>query len=254
VLVRVMMHRLFSRPETFALMDAAAGGLSADTFDATVLATVLDEARAAGSTLYTSAFILCANRAYGHPSKHRNHLALVRAMLDGGVAERVKGAGSLQEIYEELRGWPLLGPFMAYQLTIDLNYTHLIELDEDEFTVPGPGALRGLAKVYLDLGSLSPAEAVKWLVGYQHRALDELGIAPPSLFGRPLKAIDAQNLLCEVDKYSRVRFPELRSNRTRIKQRFAPDPTPFALFYKPSWGINEAAAAACGVFSLALAA
>jgi len=249
-----MIHRLFSRPETFALIDDATEGLSADTFDARRLGTVLDEARAAGCKLYTGAFILCANRAYGHPSKHRNHLELVQAMLEGGVAEQVERAGSLQEIYENLRTWPLLGPFMAYQLTIDLNYTPIVDLDEDEFTVPGPGAIRGLAKVFLDLGSLSPAEAVKWLVRHQHRALEEFGITPPKLFGRPLKAIDAQNLLCEVDKYSRVRFPELRSNRTRIKQRFVADPTPLALFYKPSWGINEAATAACASTGIPLAA
>jgi hypothetical protein len=69
-----------------------------------------------------------------------------------------------------------------------------------------------------------------------------------------LKAIDCQNLLCEVDKYSRVRFPELLSNRSRIKQRFRADHAPLTLFYPPRWGINEAAATASGAHQLALAA
>jgi hypothetical protein len=243
--LRVILHRLFSRPATFALLDQASGGLATETYDPQLLGDLLDGARRDGATLYTSAFILCANRAYGYRSKHRNHLALVQAMLAGEVPARIHAARSLRAVYEELLRWPLLGPFMAYQLAIDLNYTPLISFDEDEFTVPGPGALRGLAKIFHDLGDLSPADAVHWLVAYQHRVEQDLEIAPPRLFGRALKAIDCQNLLCEVDKYSRVRFPELRSNRSRIKQRFRPDEMPLKLFYPPRWRINDVARAAC---------
>ncbi|MEJ7715000.1 MAG: nucleotide kinase domain-containing protein [Thermoleophilaceae bacterium] len=242
--VRVVLHRLFSRPTTWRLLDVAAGGLTAATFDPDALGAVLDEAHAAGEKLYTGAFILCANRAFGHARKHRNHLALVQGMLEDGVPARIEATPSFKGIYDELRQWPLLGPFMAYQLAIDLNYTTIVDFDEDEFTVPGPGALRGLRKVFVDLGGLTLPQAVHWLVRYQERVEEELGIEPPRLFGRRLKAIDCQNLLCEVDKYSRVRFPELRSNRNRIKQRFTPDPTRLDLFYPPKWGINAAAAAA----------
>jgi hypothetical protein len=253
VFVRVMLHRLFSRPATFALLDQTSGGLIAERFDPELLGGALDDARAHGTTLYTSAFILCANRAFGHRRKHRNHLQLVDEMLSAGVPGRVQAAESLQAVYEELLSWPLLGPFMAYQLAIDLNYTSLIDHDEDGFTVPGPGALRGLCKVFVSLGDLSAAQAIHWLVDYQERVWEELGIEPPRLFGRPLHAIDCQNLLCEVDKYSRVQFPELRSNRTRIKQRFKPDRAPLTLFYPPKWGINEAASDACASEPLAVA-
>ena len=249
--VRVVLHRLFSRPTTWELLDTAAGGLTAATFDPDALGATLDEVHAAGEKLYTSAFILCANRAFGHARKHRNHLALVQTMLSAGVPARIESAASLKAVYDELRRWPLLGPFMAYQLAIDLNYTTIVDFDENEFTVPGPGALRGLKKIFLDLGELTPAEAVHWLVRYQERVEEELSIEPPRLFGRRLKAIDCQNLLCEVDKYSRVRFPELRSNRTRIKQRFTPDPRWLDLFYPPKWGINAAAAAASRALPLA---
>lgn len=238
IFVRVVLHRLFSKPETWALLDASAGGLDASTFDPEALGLVLDEAFAAGTTLYTGAFILCADAAFGFRRKHRNHLALVAAMLEDGAARRIEAATSLETIYGELLGWPLLGPFMAYQLTIDLNYTPLSDADEDEFTVPGPGAMRGLRKVFEDLGGLTPAEAIHWLVDYQEHVERDLGIAPPTLFGRRLHAIDCQNLLCEVDKYCRAVFPDLVSNRTRIKQRFTPDPRPIPLFYPPKWNLE----------------
>jgi hypothetical protein len=236
--VRVLIYRLFSKPSTWSLIDRGCGGLNAATFDESRIGALLDDARAAGTKLYTGAFILCATRAYGHPRKHRNHLALVADMLEQGVSGRIQCASSLQAVFEELRRWPLLGPFMSYQIAIDLNYTTLLNFDEDDFTVPGPGALRGLKKVFVSLGDLTPAETVQWLVEYQHVAKERLGIPPPTLFGRPLHAIDCQNLLCEVDKYCRVAFPDLASNRSRIKQRFAPQYKPLALFYPPKWGIN----------------
>jgi hypothetical protein len=54
-----------------------------------------------------------------------------------------------------------------------------------------------------------------------------------------LHAVDCQNLLCEVDKYCRVAFPRLTSNRSRIKQRFVPSDEELALFFPPEWELNE---------------
>ena len=233
--VRVIIHRLFSKPSTWSLIDRAVGGLSAAAFDESRIGAALDEARAAGTKLYTGAFILCATKAYGYSRKHRNHLALVANMLKQGVPDRIQSASSLKVVFDELCRWPLLGPFMSYQIAIDLNYTTMLAFDENDFTVPGPGALRGIKKVFLDIGDLTPAEAIHWLVDQQHVVMEQFGIAPPRLFGRHLHAIDCQNLLCEVDKYCRVVFPELPSNRKRIKQRFVPQNDPLPLYYPPKW-------------------
>ena len=57
---------------------------------------------------------------------------------------------------------------------------------------------------------------------------DRLGLEFRSLWGRRLQLIDCQNLFCEVDKYARVRHPEVVgvSGRTRIKQKYARHPLP----------------------------
>jgi len=238
LVLRTVLFRLFSRPATWELIESEAGLLTVASFDEGQIGEVLDQAFEEGQRLYTAAFILCANDAYGHRRKHRNHLALVAAMLDAGLPARLEAAPSLRSVYDLLVEWPLIGPFMAYQLAIDLNYSPLLDFGENEFTVPGPGALRGLRKVFADLGDLAPADAVHWLVDYQGTVEAELGTATPTLFGRPLHAIDCQNLLCEVDKYCRVAFPDLESARTRIKQRFRPDPEPLHLAFPPKWGID----------------
>lgn len=236
--LRTVLFRLFSKPSTWELIEARCGSVTADGLDADSVGAVLDEAMASGCTLYTSAFILCANRAYGHARKHRNHLALVASMLDHGLPERVVEARSLEEVYCALRTYPLIGPFMAYQLAIDLNYGPDLAFSEDEFTVPGPGAIRGLGKIFENLGDYTPQDAIHWLVEQQATVREDLGVAPPTLRGRQLHAIDCQNLLCEVDKYARVMFPHLRSNRRRIKQAFAPAgelPDPV---FPPRWGLR----------------
>lgn len=237
--LRIVLHRLFCRPSTWELLERELGRIDAQTFAPDVYDRVLDDARARGAKLYTGAYIVSPSGVYGYARKHRNHLALLEAMLASGVSRRVAGANSLRAVYEELRTWPLIGPFMAYQLAIDLNYSPLLSFSEDDFTMPGPGAVRGLSKVFVDLGGLSPADSVHWLVEQQDRVGEELGIAVPTLFGRRLHAIDCQNLLCEVDKYCRVAFPDLLSDRSVIKQRYIPDPEPYRLYFPPEWDINE---------------
>jgi len=237
--LRIVLHRLFCRPATWELLETELGPIDARSFAPDAYDAVLETALRNGQRLYTGAFILCANRAYGFERKHRNHLALLAAMLADGVPQRIADAGSLEAVYRELHKWPLIGPFMAYQLAIDLNYSSIVEFSENDFVVPGPGADRGLAKVFASLNRMTPSEAIQWLVEQQDSVAGTLGITPPTLFGRSLHAIDCQNLLCEVDKYCRAAFPALASNRSRIKQRHTPNPTSYQLFFPPSWEINE---------------
>lgn len=238
LLARIVLFRLFSKPATWELLEAG-GGVSVETLRSGRLSTVLDRASAGGRKLYTGAFILCANRAYGFERKHRNHLALVEEMMrPGGLATSVARAGSLAELYEALLSYPLIGPFMAYQLAIDINYSELCDFDESESSVAGPGALRGISKCFEDRGGLDPEAVIIWMTGRQEEEFDRLGIAFPGLFGRRLQAIDIQNLFCEVDKYSRVAFPELKSNRTRIKSRFNPTAQIPPPFFPPKWGLT----------------
>ncbi len=149
----------------------------------------------------------------------------------------------MSEAYGILLSYPSIGPFLAYQLVTDLNYSPHLEFSEDEFVVPGPGARDGLRKCFLDPGGLSDAELIRWTMERQFQEFDESGVGFDDLWGRALQLIDCQNLYCEVDKYARVAHPEVQgvSGRTRIKQRFRPRPEPVTAWYPPKWGVNEAA-------------
>jgi hypothetical protein len=238
-IARIVLFRLFSKPSTWRALEDRLGPMSGATVRSPAIANLLEELRASGP-IYTNAFILCATKAYGHERKHLNHLALVQDMLRGGRLPRaIARARRLGEVYEALRAFPLIGPFMAYQLAIDINYSELTDFSEDEFTIPGPGAERGIRKVFPDAQRRDMPSLIHQMVAEQEPTYAELGIERPTLFGLPLRAIDCQNLFCELDKYARVRFPELRSNRSRIKTKFAASPEPLPLFYPPKWGIND---------------
>jgi hypothetical protein len=152
---------------------------------------------------------------------------------------RLLDARSLREVYDLLHGYPLMGDFMSYQITIDLNYSALLDFSENDFTQAGPGALCGIRKVFENLGDYTPAEVVLWMTERQDEEFARLGLPFSGLWGRPLHAIDCQGLFCETDKYCREAAPELASARKRIKARFTPTPEPIRLFFPPKWGFND---------------
>lgn len=239
-LLRIIFFRLFSKIETWEAVEERVGPLNLQDFDVERLDGCLEELRGEGRSIYTSAFILCANRAYGFKRKHRNHLALLEEMFDGGrLPAEINAARNLASVYESLASYPLIGPFMAYQIAIDINYSEVVDFSEDEFTVPGPGALRGMQKCFEDFGGLSYSKLIDYMVERQEAEFERLEIDFESLFGRRLHAIDCQNLFCEIDKYSREAFPELKSDRSRIKARYRPEARNLDLFYPPKWGLNN---------------
>lgn len=201
----------------------------------------LTEIKRSAGRLYTGAFILCATDAYGRSTKHLNHVELLKDMfLEHDLASDVAGATSLQQVYSLLHSYPLMGDFMSYQVAIDFNYSALTDFDENDFTMPGPGALRGIKKVFEDTNGLSPQQVIMWMVDHQQDEFDRLGLQFHGLEGRAIHAIDAQNLFCETDKYCREAVPGLSSARTRIKAKFTPAAEPISYFYPPKWHLDVA--------------
>jgi len=60
------------------------------------------------------------------------------------------GTVSLETVWDWLRQFPYLGDFMAYEIVTDLRHTVLLDRAPDIMTWanPGPGAMRGLNRIY----------------------------------------------------------------------------------------------------------
>jgi hypothetical protein len=241
ILFRIVAFRIFSNIDTWEGLRARLGRqpLVEDLWSGAFLAA-LESVKTEMGGLYTGAFILCATNAFGHTQKHLNHVALLQLMFrDHALPRAINDAPDLGNVFTALKSYPLMGDFMAYQVAIDINYSELTPFSESSFVQPGPGALRGVKKVFTSTGGLTPGDAIMWMVDNQDEEFARLGLPFNGLFGRPLQAIDCQGLFCEVDKYCREAVPELKSARSRIKQRFSPDLSPLNLFFPPKWGLND---------------
>lgn len=222
VVFRTLLFKIFNRQDTWAHLEREVGPVAWRTYDFGRYRAALARAAASGP-IYSAAYVMPPPRL-GEDRKHANHLRLLEAMMREGLVGRVLSARSLKSIYDILVSYAGLGPFLAFQYTIDLNYADLVEFDENDFVVAGPGAKDGIRKCFGREASGIESEVIRYMVDSQHEHFARLGLPFPGLFGRPLHLIDAQNLFCEVDKYSRVRHPEIAgiSGRSRIKQKYWP--------------------------------
>lgn len=239
---RTLLFKLFNRIETWEAIEASVGPVEWRAGILEKIEPVLDGLMRHGRRIYSAAYIMPAPRL-GGVRKHANHLALLQQMMDDRLADRLRQAPDLATAYQMLLRYSGLGPFLAFQYAIDLNYSELLNFAESEFVVAGPGAIDGISKCFSDYRRYRPEEIIRAMVERQSSEFERLGLEFPGLHGRPLQPIDCQNLFCEVSKYARVAHPNVAgvSGRQRIKQGYRPSgraaPVPM---YPPKWGLATA--------------
>lgn len=201
-------------------------------------ASILQEATQKGVKIYNDAYISCANKAFGYEKKHENHLALLYKMfVIDKMQEKIENTKTMQEAFEIIKSYPLIGNFMAYQLVTDLNYSDVVNFSEMEFTVAGPGSERGIKKCFADIGELTKEEIIQYMCKHQDEEFARLGLNFKRIGNRPLQYIDCQNIFCELDKYCRQAIPQLKSNRSKIKKKYVPKNEKIEYVYPTKWNI-----------------
>lgn len=241
VLFRVLLFKLFNKIDTWELLQSRIGEITTSRFSFQDFDKVLSSALESGRKIYSAAYIMPSGaKLFQSTRKHSAHLRLLELMLKDNLYKKITESPSLQRVFTTLRAYPMIGDFLAFQYTIDINYSEIIDFPESEFVVAGPGARSGIQKCFSAWNQMAYEDIIKLVTSLQEIEFERRGLQFPSLGGRPLQLIDIQNLFCEIDKYARVRFPETAttSKRSRIKQRFKPNPTPIEYWYPPKWGIN----------------
>ena len=122
----------------------------------------------------------------------------------------------MAKAFQLLRGYPGMGDFLAYQFLIDINYSTVINFDEMDFVVAGPGARDGLHKCFGPGARGIEADLIRYMSDAQEEHFNRLGLSFAGLNGRRLQLIDCQNLFCEVDKYARLAHPEMPATRAGV--------------------------------------
>jgi len=242
VFFRIILFKTFNKIETWQLLLQKLGHLSWNEFDFKAYDKILSEAKNAKLSIYSGAYIMpSGGKAFGHSVKHSNHLSLLQKMMEDGVPSKICESKSMQDVFDLLRSYPMIGDFLAYQYATDINYSNLTNFSEMSFVVPGPGARDGMKKCFLDPGGFSEVDLIRLVAERQDDEFKRLGLTFQDLWGRKLQLIDCQNLFCEVDKYARVAHPEIIgiSGRNRIKQKFRALEKRIEFFYPPKWNINK---------------
>ena len=240
IFFRTLLFKIFNKIETWELLERATGPIEWARSDLNAIEATLDRALGSGQRIYSAAYIMPAPK-FGRERKHSNHLALIRSMMQEKLPQALADARTLKGAYERLLTSPGLGPFLAFQYTIDLNYSPVLDFEEDDFVVAGPGALDGISKCFSDTRGASAEEIIQEMVRSQDEQFRRLGLNFDGLFGRKLQPIDCQNVFCEVSKYARAAFPDVDgvSGRKRIKQSFTRPLGSLPLpFFPPKWRLK----------------
>lgn len=241
VFFRTLLFKTFNKIDSWILLHNEIGDVTIKNFKFKQFSEIIFEAIEAGETIYSGAYIMASGKSkFGHERKFQNHLRLLELMIKERLSEKISKAKSLEDIFHLLKSYPTIGNFLAYQYTIDLNYSASLEFSEMDYVMPGPGARDGIRKCFIDYGDYSEIDIVKYVTEIQEKEFERLGLQFKTLWGRKLQLIDCQNLFCEVDKYARVLHPDVNgiSNRKRIKQLYVPNKEQFEYWYPPKWGIN----------------
>ena len=217
--------RYINWPDTleFLMNDMAAWGgwPTKDDWSPQNLGDSLDLAKEALGKVYTGAYMIRAEsnpKAEWYSWTKQQYVARIvigRLWEDREVWERhLSGSNhaegvTLQSVWERFQqpryiGW---GPFMAYQVVVDMRHTRLLRdaPDINTWAALGPGSRRGLNR----LAGRPVDFAISQQQGLEEmRQIWEEQDARRAPWVPPIDLSDIQNALCEVDKYLRVKNGE----------------------------------------------
>lgn len=239
VLLRILVFKVFNKIETWEYLNKEKE-ITTKTFNVQKLTNELTR-RQQTNPIFSNAYMMAGSHAEYKmcPTKHQVWLEMIedKFIKGQGLLTAMK-AKTMAEVYNQLREYPLIGDFLAYQYTIDFNYSPYINFDEDSFVKAGVGAVRGIKKCFKSYGDSYEAP-----IRYTKDHFDELQerygfTAFRPLPGRKPKLIDLQNCFCETDKYLRAKMPELKVGNTRIKQHYKPSPDRIEYYFPKQWGVT----------------
>src|SRR5690606_14656200 len=150
LLLRILLFKIFNKISTWEYLESQFKNIAIENFDSKLYSKLLSEAKEAKEVIYSGAYIMNSGKSiFGHDFKHENHLELLSQYVQSGkLLEAIENAKDMEEVYNILLSVPTFGSFLAYQYTIDINYSTLTNFSEMDFVKAGPGAKDGIKKCF----------------------------------------------------------------------------------------------------------
>jgi len=122
------------------------------------------------------------------------------------LMDTIRDAKSLQTIHLALMRNPGIGPFLAYEIAVDISYCEWNNHGEDEWVNPGPGCQRGLKRLFKDLKTGDCTWAIRVLREAQRDEFQRLDLPFFSIAykGRELTLRNIEHCCCEFFKYAKA--------------------------------------------------
>jgi len=228
ILFNIVIFRVFNTRNFF---DTVTIPMNPDHFDREKFVSKLDKISESGENLFSPAYIISQQKIRkDYPGiKHLQFSFMFEELAKNinNFTERLSKADPPDEILNIITELPNVGPFLGYQILLDLAYTDFFEnrFTEDDFIVIGPGAEAGIKWIYNGEKHLSESDCIKicyYLRDVQKNYLDL--ISKPKGYGwkqitfnksvtYPYLSLSAiEFCLCEFNKYNK------RKNNTGSKR------------------------------------
>ncbi|KAI0343194.1 hypothetical protein BDW22DRAFT_1248935 [Trametopsis cervina] len=236
---RVLLFRTFNKIETWEYLEEELGPLTWSSFDVRKYEDALDNAP---GTIYHGAYIIPSPNL-GYDRNHRNHLRMIETMMAvDRLPEELSKLRHLRDVHGRIQMYQSMGDFIAMQLVLDLNMMPQYSWSEDEWVALGPGSQACLEKMFGKEIRGHELSAIRFIRDNQHSWFTHCNIRPheiPRLHtSRPagLTMVDIEHALCECEKYSRGKFPDIKGKRTNVgKRTFVPRGDPVTADIPDNW-------------------
>lgn len=239
IFFRVILFKIFNKIETWVSLTEVVGEITIANFSEERYCNAITEIKNQQS-IYSAAYIIPSGIQYGSKVKHINNIKMLGLMLKKSLHKRVWDEKNLSGIYKLMLNIPSIGSFLAYQYAIDIAYSEYSEAQESDFVIAGPGAVRGIHKCFSNITESDYVKIIHKMQESQYSAFKEYNLDFKFIGKRSLQLIDCQNIFCELDKYLRVKHPELKSNRKKIKCIYKKKTEEIEYEFPKKWGIKSA--------------
>jgi len=192
-------------------------------WDADLAGNILDARKARGDKVYTGAYMIRAesdkNKSWYNWTKQQymTKIVLGKVWENRESIEQVLSENSIKSATDKFATYHGWGPFMSYQVVVDLSWTRYLKNAKDlnTYSALGPGSRRGLNRLAGRnvLCGLSQDDGLEEMVELFNEQWLYLKKCPS------LRLSDIQNCLCEFDKYLRVKNGEGRPRAKYVHNR-----------------------------------
>jgi len=165
-----------------------------------------------------------------HTHGIRTHVDIVKNILKHlttkkglKILSQIVNASSGQEAFNHLHSIYGLGGggFMSAQVLADLNYSSIYNFDvEQSFVVSGPGCYRGIRRIFTkeQIRSRTDVDIIRFLRNKSNEELAKNNF--PFFRGRKLSLQSIEAILCEYDKYIRMKKYKNGTGQRATLRRF----------------------------------